>query len=190
MFLHFVNNERSSALPDFSATCLASIWRGAIVSVYRSPSTSPKEAVAELTSILEQLSQTVKYLILVGDFNIDLLHDSATQSVYSHLLSDFNLCQQVTGPSRVSTHSATLIDHVVSSHSLCVTQSIQTTGVSDHRVQIVDFNFPICKRNPGVMWVRSFRKCDWDQVRIDLASAPWSVMSVYDDLDDKWDFFH
>ena len=35
-----------------------------------------------------------------------------------------------------------------------------TTGVSDHRVQIVDFNFPICKRNPGVMWVRSFRKCD------------------------------
>ena len=149
MFLHFVNNERSSALPDFSATCLASIWRGAIVSVYRSPSTSPKEAVAELTSILEQLSQTVKYLILVGDFNIDLLHDSATQSVYSHLLSDFNLCQQVTGPSRVSTHSATLIDHVVSSHSLCVTQSIQTTGVSDHRVQIVDFNFPICKRNPG-----------------------------------------
>ena len=59
-------------------------YRVAIVSVYRSPSTSPKEAVAELTSILEQLSQTVKYLILVGDFNIDLLHDSAIQSVYSH----------------------------------------------------------------------------------------------------------
>ena len=45
-------------------------------------------------------------------------------------------------------------------------------------------------RDPGVMWVRSFRKCDWDQVRTDLANAPWSVMSVYDDLDDKWDFFH
>lgn len=35
-----------------------------------------------------------------------------------------------------------------------------------------------------------FKKCDWDQVRKDLASAPWSVMSVYDDLDDKWDFFY
>ena len=41
-----------------------------------------------------------------------------------------------------------------------------------------------------MMWVRSFRKCDWDQVQTDLASAPWNVMSVYDDLDDKWDFFH
>ena len=113
-----------------------------------------------------------------------------TYYAFEHCSKVFNLCQQVTGPSRVSTHSATLIDHVVSSPSLCVTKSIQTTGVSDHRVQIVDFNFPICKRNPGVMWVRSFRKCDWDQLRTDLASAPWSVMSVYDDLDDKWDFFH
>lgn len=165
-------------------------YRVAIASVYHSPSTSLKEAVAELAGVFEHLSQHAKYFILAGDFNIDLLRDSPIKSEYSHLLSDFNLSQHVIEPSRVCTHSATLIDHVVSSAALCITQSTQTIGVSDHRVQVVDFNFPVCKRNPGVMWVRSFKKCDWEQVRTDLASAPWSVMSVYDDLDDKWGFFY
>ena len=103
------------------------------------------------------------------------------KSEYSDLLSDFSLVQHVTNQSPVSTHSVTLIDHVVSSAALCITQSTQMIGASYHRIQTVDFNLPVCKRNPGVIWVHLFKKCDRDQVQRDLVSAPWGVMSVYDD---------
>ena len=116
------------------------------------PSTNSKAAVAKLTSIVEQLSQTIKYLywlvILISTCFMIQLYNLCI--LYYQILIYVNRLL-------VHPHSATLIDHVVSSAALCITQSIQSTGVSDHRVQIVDHNFPICKRNPGVMWVRSSR---------------------------------
>ena len=129
------------------------------------PSTCSKGTVAELALVLEQLSQHVKFIILVGDLNIDLLHDSSLKLDYLNLLSDFNLKQHVVELSCVCANFATLIDHVVSSAALSVVQSTQAVGVSDHRVQLVDFNFPVYRRDPRVMWVRSFKKCDWDQMR-------------------------
>jgi len=63
----------------------------AIISVYHSPSTCPKDAAVELVVVLKQLSQYLKFLMLFGDFNIDLLYDSSLKSEYLHLLSDFNL---------------------------------------------------------------------------------------------------
>ena len=85
--------------------------------------------------------------------------------------------------------SATLIDHVISSEVLNVSLSTQAVGISDHRVQIVDFDVTVCRRVPREIWVHSFKKCNWDQVRESLATAPWNVMSIYDDLDDQWSFF-
>ena len=55
----------------------------------------------------------------------------------------------------------------------------------------MDFDITVCRRVPREIWVRSYKKCNWDQVRESLASAPWNVMSIiYDDLDDQWSFFH
>lgn len=44
----------------------------AVLSVYQSPGTCCGTAVSELQSILLQLFPHVKYLIVAGDFNIDL----------------------------------------------------------------------------------------------------------------------
>ena len=54
----------------------------------------------------------------------------------------------------------------------------------------MDFNINIRRREPRISWVRSLKKCIWDQVRESLATAPWSVMEMYDDINDKWEFFH
>ena len=53
-----------------------------------------------------------------------------------------------------------------------------------------DFDVTVCRRVPREIWVRLYKKCNWDQVRESLASAPWNIMSIYDDLDDQWSFFH
>ena len=40
------------------------------------------------------------------------------------------------------------------------------------------------------MWVRSFKKYNWTELRASLQSAPWRLMDLFNDNDDKWNFFH
>ena len=85
-----------------------------------------------LFMLLSQLSTYSQYIILAGDLNIDLLQSSKHQRAYIDCLTDFQLVQMITGPTRVCPLSSTLIDHVVCSSSLTVNRVLQAIGVSDH----------------------------------------------------------
>ena len=139
--------------------------QAAVLSIYRSPSTCCWTAIDELHSILVQLSTFAKYFIVAGDFNIDLKSSSSTSREYKNLLDDFCLTQHIGSPSRIGTNSATLIDHISSSNQLSVVRSCQAVGLSDHFIQCVDFEAPVCSQETRTMWIRSFRKCDWDKLR-------------------------
>lgn len=82
--------EQSSTCLNVSC-CFVSIKysQTAVLSVYRSPSTCCAAAIAELQSILMQLSPHVKYVIVAGDFNIDLKSNLSTTKEYRNLLDDF-----------------------------------------------------------------------------------------------------
>ena len=38
-----------------------------------------------------------------------------------------------------------------------------------------------------VLRVRSFKKCNMDNLLSDLESAPWQILEVTDDIDEKWE---
>lgn len=82
---------------------------------------------------------------------------------YQNLLSDFNLVQHVTGPSRV-TETSTLIDHVVSIPVVSMLSEKQAFGLSDHHVQLVDIDVVMQRPSVTFHWVRPFRRCCWDDV--------------------------
>jgi len=73
--------------------------RVAVVSVYRSPSTSLKDAINELGCVV---SLHTYHIILAGDFNINLLGNSGPVVDYMNLLSDLGLQQHVSDPSCIS----------------------------------------------------------------------------------------
>ena len=125
--------------------------------------------------IFTYLSSVTSHFVLAGDLNIDLLQTSSVKYQYSDLLVDFHLVQHITQPSRYSSISATLIDHV---HA----------GVNDHQVQIVCLFLPVPKIIPHVFSVQSFCNCSWKDLHEALLTAPWQL-SIYDDIDDIWDFF-
>ena len=131
----------------------------------------------------------MKHVILAGDFNIDLHNDSSITNRYVSLLSDYGLSQYILQPTRVSLQSSTLTDHVICTNDISVLNSSQAVGLSDHRVQLVDFDIPTQQHDSRVMWIRSFRRCRWAELRASLSSAPWRLMSLFDDIDDQWNFF-
>ena len=85
----------------------------AIASVYRSSSTDVLKCFEDLHGLLSQLFVSCKYVLLAGDFNIDLLHASSSRERYHDLLIDFQLVQHIQKPTRVSTSSSTVNDHVM-----------------------------------------------------------------------------
>ena len=161
----------------------------AVVSLYRSPSTSPSDCLQEIRNMFSQLLSSTKHIIIMGDFNFDLLKSSKVQSDYADILSDFQFSQHVTAPSRVTTSSSTLIDHVLSTPSLSVTRCCQSVGLSDHRCQIMEVDIPVSRSTKHSVTVRSFRRCPWNDVRESLHTAPWQVMDIYDDVNETWEFF-
>ena len=44
------------------------------------------------------------------------------------------------------------------------------------------------RRKAKLHTVRSFKRCNTDQLLAELASAPWHVMEIYDHINDRWSY--
>ena len=108
------------------------------------------------------------------------------------MLSDFYLVQHVNEPSRETSTvcSVSLIDHVVRHTFIEINILLQTCGLSDHRGQIATLGCYPSQAPSRSYQIHSFWRCNWEELREALHSAPWYIMSVYDDIDDEWDYFY
>ena len=103
---------------------------------YRSPSVNPTDSLDHMENILSGLSRHKnKHIILVGDYNINLLHfdtDSHSQNLIN-LTTRNGFSQIISRPTRITDHSATLIDHIYTNqvHNI-VSCGIITYDISDH----------------------------------------------------------
>ena len=70
-----------------------------VMAVYRSPSTDVKEGLTELTSLFNEICFLSENIVVVGDFNIDLLTPTAIQAQYVDLLTDCSMVQHLSDPS-------------------------------------------------------------------------------------------
>ena len=83
---------------------------------YRPPSSDPT-ALSCLESSLEELPRSLsESLLLIGDFNVDLLKSS--DPILTSITNKLNLTQVVSSPTRTSPSSTTLIDHTYTSSGL------------------------------------------------------------------------
>ena len=108
-----------------------------IVNVYRSPSS---QNVAEFVKILDEnlfkLRKHIKKLVLMADdFDIDLLKystDINSQSLIDTAASH-GFAQVISRPTRITDHSATLIDHIfINNVNKLVSSSVVSIDLSDH----------------------------------------------------------
>ena len=103
---------------------------------YRSPSITPSLFFETLNSILSRLERHEnKQIILLGDINIDLVkHDYETNSQQLiDMTTRSSFVQVINRPTRVTDHSATLIDHIYTNqiHNM-ISCGVVTFDISDH----------------------------------------------------------
>ncbi len=107
-----------------------------IVNTYRSPSKDPEKFISLIDSLMYSLERhSKKHIIFAGDFNMDLINYNKNTNCQNLLdtMSKYGFFQLVARPTRITSHSSTIIDHVYSNfvqHTLSC--NVLTVDVSDH----------------------------------------------------------
>ena len=107
-----------------------------LVNVYRSPSSNSSKFIESFDEILSKLrSHGRKQIVLAGDFNIDLIkheYDEKSQNLIDTAAS-YGFTQVISRPTRITDHSATLIDHVYTNKvEKIMSSSVLALDLSDH----------------------------------------------------------
>ena len=107
-----------------------------IGNVYRSPSRKRENFNELLDSVLQKFDRhKTKQILLVGDMNSDLIkfdNDTDGQALID-ITSNRGFIQVISRPTRITDHSATLIDHIYTNKiENLVSASILTIDLSDH----------------------------------------------------------
>lgn len=98
--------------------------------VYRPPSSISKSFYDVMETILSALNdRNYNSVIITGDFNIDTYGDLNTD--YSLLLQSYNYKNTIFEPTRITTTSATIIDHILCNHSN-ILAGVYNTSITDH----------------------------------------------------------
>jgi exonuclease III len=137
-----------SIIPEFSTTheCFESLFLKIVCDdnivvclggVYRPPSCNLNQFNESFKDII--LSKlTFQRLIIAGDFNVNLLNDnpSFSEKCFKNLFSEFNLNQLIKHPTRVTSNTNSLIDHIWTSLTSITFTSVTDFPISDH--------YPVC----------------------------------------------
>ncbi|XP_057292033.1 uncharacterized protein LOC130614615 [Hydractinia symbiolongicarpus] len=148
-----------------------------------------------LSPLLETVSKEKKMLILLGDFNINLLNCNLDKSVENFLdiTSSFSLLPHITLPTRITNSSSTLIDNIFSntpnfdnmSGNIC-------TAISDHMPQFLIFQKKavICPPENDAM-VRDWKKLDHENFILKIIDTNWeqALEIESDDVNISFDKF-
>ena len=122
-----------------------------------------KHPVMDLNPLLDKPSKENKQVLLLGDFNIDLLNCNDHQPTNEFLdsLASNSFLQYILQPTRLTSHSKTLIDNIFSnviSHEV-ISGNITAT-ISDHLPQFL--SVPNVFSNPSSQKSNIYER-DWSK---------------------------
>ena len=113
----------------------------------------------------------------MGDFNINLLNygDSSDVSDFLEAITSSSLFPFISQPTRVTSHSKTLIDNILLNfHSTSILSGNLTVSISDHLAQFVTLPCnPGVEDKPQQVFRRCFKKFKKEEFLHDLSRIKW-----------------
>ena len=147
--------------------------------IYRHPHGNLDNFMAHLNSVIEKIHRENKYCVLLGDFNLDLLKFEShpgTNDFLNTLVSSY-FQPQILQPTRITDHSATLIDNIFFN-------SLEHFTISGNLIyDLTDHlpNFLIVSKLSSLqenikIFRRDYSKLDEQALINDIQSIDWSLL--------------
>lgn len=147
--------------------------------VYRPPSGSLVEFFRQFEILLDSLSSIDIPVVILGDFNIDLLKSGDTSvNEFVDLLSMYGFSNNITLPTRINASSKTLIDLCLTNQDKsAVKAGVLVSAVSDHLPLfcfIPKYSLPHVLAENSTKTTRMITKHAVDNFREHIASVNWN----------------
>ena len=158
-----------------------------IISTWYRPPDTPKGLFNDFEDFFKSVDSEGKETLLAGDVNCNLAIDSKDpmSAPVKFLYEAYQFCQLIKDYTRVTSHSMTLIDHLITNEPSNISASgvIETT-ISDHYLIYGVRKFPTFKSNPKYIESRNMKNFDADLFIYDLKKVPWDLLNISDDPND------
>ena len=127
----------------------------------------------------------------MGDLNCNLLNTDCRKSKFlSSFCASFNLSPLIAAPTRVMDSSRSLLDVILASQAKQVVKAgVKDSSVSDHDIVFAILRLKVSRPRIRYITTRSLKNYNPDAFQLDMSYAPWSVVEVFDDFEDKLHVF-
>ena len=167
-----------------------------ISSMYRPPNVNIQSFQCCYNSLVCEMNKLRPRAIIIGlDHNLDFLksedHGGTSQFIHHNL--DFNLIPTITRPTRITRNSATLIDNIMVSQSLCgrYTSGILVDDISDHMPTIcVIKSLKGAGKDPVQITSRDTRPRNMAALKSHLQSYDWKTLLSTLDVNSAMTILH
>jgi exonuclease III len=161
-----------------------------VVCIYRSPNSNVEIFLQLLDEALNKMSKRGCFLVLCGDWNINLLDENTHQKALSSLLLSNNLQNTVLCPTRVTSSSSSLIDVMIASKLFQQTSTqVVELGFSDHFALIM----VVLVKSPPIFSEntikRIFSKRSMDILNDLLKTELWDDVFLHSDVNRAYSSF-
>ena len=149
-----------------------------IASIYKHPSFSAVSFNLLLSSVLDKINKEGKNLVLLGDFNLNLLEFESDSSVseFVDTLTSHLILPAISLPTRVTPTSQTLIDNILISPTLnSVRCGNLTVGISDHLPQFLFLDNSVTISSSENKFYRDWKNFDRENFILDFFDFDWTL---------------
>jgi len=144
--------------------------------IYKHPNASINEFTDELDAKIKEFRNNKQTVYILGDFNIDLLkyETHLPTENYVNMLFSNSFFPLITKPTRITDHTATLIDHIYTNNlSANISAGIAAMDISDHLpVFCINSNSNHTIHNNNAYY-RDYSKFDKEKYLQDLKNTSW-----------------
>lgn len=140
----------------------SSVINEVIAVVYRSPNSSECEFCIHLSEWFDQMLLANPNIVIVGDFNIDLLKDNTYKRRMSEIMINSNCKQLLNKPTRITETTRTLVDYVLTPIEREISaDTVPDIKISDHESIVV--KIPVQKKNEPKSDIKSIDLFKYDK---------------------------
>lgn len=160
-----------------------------IIIIYRPPNTEFSNFLYDFEQILTGSNRPT---YIIGDFNINLDYDNKDKLNFEQLFFSYNFSPLINLPTRVSSHSASLLDNILTNIVSTHTSGVVIHDLSDHYPIFSiskDSTFSVTGNIKTFSLQRNFSKLSIEKIKRDLRSISWQPVVTESDVDTSYEQF-
>lgn len=161
-----------------------------ILCIYRSPSGDMDIFLSKLIHILDMTSNPKGNVLICGDLNINTQNPDRVGSSFLNILHSYRLSQLINTATRITNHSATTIDHIltdIEKESCDIV--VDNLGLSDHTSQILKLNLNVENTTKVFTYKRIFSKPNRIEFAKQIKSETWEEVYTENSINEKFSKF-